>query len=179
MKKRKILLLLFMISGLFSYLSLSLFHLLLLITQVHNAHHISYIAIPWMLGTSILAVIPLIGSKKWILQHRHLFLFSCAIWPLLDGLMFLENMITCHDIPWSMDLVVLGCFITMSLLGILASLLYAQPKARETALIFCLFIGISAIWEYFRFGNFSYGYLYFTGLIIAKLLAPEEQVESV
>lgn len=91
MKKRKILLLLFMISGFFSYLSLSLFHLLFLITQGHNAHHISYIAIPWMLGTSILAVIPLIGSKKWILQHRHLFLFSCAIWPLLDGLMFLKK----------------------------------------------------------------------------------------
>lgn len=179
MKKRKFLLLLFMISGLFSYLSLNLLHLLYLITQAHITHHLSYISLPWMLGSGILALIPLMGSKKWLLQHRHLFLSICAIWPLLDGLIFLNNMTTYHDIPWSMDVVVLGCFITMSLLGIITSLLYAQPIARETALIYCLFISISTIWEYFRFGNFSYGYLYFTGLMIAKLLVPEKQAKSV
>lgn len=140
-------------------------------------HALSPVAIPWFLGETLLMYFPYFRSKEWLLAHKEFLLFISVAWPLLDGFFILNIMAAHRDMPWLMEFVVLVSLVTMSLLGVVASLRHNEPKERETAFLFSLTIGAFAAWEYFRFGNFGYASFFFAGVIVPKLLNSQNKSE--
>lgn len=159
-----------MLTGLLSYILLLILQAIRFAPPAPFVHTLSPVAIPWFLSSSLFMYCPYFGSKEWILAHRELLLSISIAWPLLDGFLILNTMAAYRNIPWLMELAVLGSLVTMSLFGIIASLRHDVPKERETAFLFSLIIGAFATWEYCRFGNFGYASFFFVGVMVPKLL---------
>lgn len=170
MQTNKMALCLFMLTGLLSYVLLMVLQAIRFAPPAPFLHALSPIAIPWFLCESLLMYFPYFCSKEWLIAHRGFLLLISIVWPLLDGFLVLNIMAAYKEIPWSMDLIVLGSLVVMSFFGIIASFRYGNTKERETAFLFSLIIGAFAVWEYYRFGNFGYASFFFAGVMIPQLL---------
>lgn len=177
MSYKKIPLYLFMISGLLSYILLMVLQAMRFAPPAPFIHALSPVSISCFLGETLLMYFPYFRSKKWLLAHRGFLLLISVAWPLLDGFFILNTMAAYRDMPWFMELIVLGSLVTMSLFGIIASLRHNVPKERETAFLFSLIIGVFALGEYYRFGNFGYASFFFAGIMVPKLLNSQNTSE--
>lgn len=173
MRTNKIPLFLFMITGLLSYTLLMVFQVMSFASPAPFVHTLLPVAIPWFLSETLVMYFPCFCSKEWLLTHRGLLLLASVAWPLLDGFFVLNTMAAYRDMPWLMELAILGSLVAMSLFGIIASLRHNASKERETAFLFSLIIGVFGVWEYFRFGNFGYASFFFAGVMVVKLLNPK------
>ncbi len=178
MRNQRIFLLAFLFLGLFSFLGLIVLHMIFFAGQSWTMGHPSAFGFLWLFGSAGLAAIPMEGPKDWLLRARLPLLLGTALWPFLDGFLFLNDMASFHEVPWAMDAVVLGFLLAMSVSGMALSLRCGQPKEREMAFLCSLCIGASALWEYFRFGNFGYASFLFAGLTVVKLVAPQKESEA-
>lgn len=176
MKIYRLLLLAFMVFGFLSQVLLLVFNAMRFALPKYLLQPLNPTLPPWFLGTGVLVLLPCVVSREWLLAHRAPLLVGAILWPFLDGFLALNDLSVLEDAPWPMNEIILASLLITSLLGILASFPCSKSKERETAFLYSVLIGVFAVWEYWRFGNFGYAFFSFTGLMVPRCLSSNRDI---